>query len=98
MEKFSALLALCAGNSPVTGEFPSQRPVTRNFDVLFDLRLNKPLSKNREAGVLRRHLAHYDVIAVFFWNSMNRSTVKVGFRDFWKGVGHGHIGSFDIAD
>ena len=40
-----ALLALCAGNSPVTGEFPSQRPVTRNFDVFFDLRLNKRLSK-----------------------------------------------------
>ena len=34
-----ALLALCAGNSPVTGEFPSQRPVTRSFDVFFDLRL-----------------------------------------------------------
>ena len=45
METFAALLALCAGNSPVTGEFPSQRPVTRNFDVFFDLRLNKRLSK-----------------------------------------------------
>ena len=45
METFSALLALCAGNSPVTGEFPSQRPVTRSFDVFFDLRLNKRLSK-----------------------------------------------------
>ena len=42
---FSALLALCAGNSPVTGEFPSQNPVTRSFDVFFDLRLNKRLSK-----------------------------------------------------
>ena len=39
METFSVLLALCAGNSPVTGEFPSQRPVTRSFDVSFDLRL-----------------------------------------------------------
>ena len=39
METFSALLAICAGNSPVNGEFPSQRPVTRNFDVFFDLRL-----------------------------------------------------------
>ena len=29
METFSALLALCAGNSPVTGEFLAQRPVTR---------------------------------------------------------------------
>ena len=45
METFSALLALCAGNSPVTGEFSSQRPVTRSFDVFFDLRLNKRLSK-----------------------------------------------------
>ena len=45
METFSALLALCAGNSSVSGEFPSQRPVTRSFDVFFDLRLNKRLSK-----------------------------------------------------
>ena len=45
METFSALLALCAGNSPVTGEFPAQRPVTRNFDVFFDLRLSEQLSK-----------------------------------------------------
>ena len=45
METFSALLAFCAGNSPVTGELPSQRPVTRSFDVFFYLRLNKLLSK-----------------------------------------------------
>ena len=45
MEKFSASLAICAGNSPVTGKFSAQRPVTRNFDVFFDLRLNKRLSK-----------------------------------------------------
>ena len=44
METFSALLAICAGNSPVTGEFPAQRPVTRSFDVFFDL--NKRLSKH----------------------------------------------------
>ena len=45
METFSALVAICAGNSPVPGEFPTQRPVTRSFDVFFDLRLNKRLSK-----------------------------------------------------
>ena len=45
METFSASLALCAGNSPVPGEFPTQRPVTRSFDVYFDLRPNKGLSK-----------------------------------------------------
>ena len=45
METFSALLAICAGNSPVPGEFPTQRPVRRSFDVYFDLRPNKRLSK-----------------------------------------------------
>ena len=45
METVSALPAICAENSPVPGEFPAQRPVTRSFDVFFDLRLNKRLSK-----------------------------------------------------
>ena len=45
METFSALLAICAGNSPVSDEFPTQRPVTHSFDVYFDLRPNKRLSK-----------------------------------------------------
>ena len=60
MEPFSTLLTLCAGNSPVTGEFPAQRPVTRNFDVFFDLRLNGWVN-SRGACDLRRHRAHYDV-------------------------------------
>ena len=45
METFSALLALCEGNSPVSGELPAQRPVTRSFDIFFDLRLNKRLNE-----------------------------------------------------
>ena len=45
METFTASLAFCARNSSVTGEFPAQRPVTRNIDISFDLRLNKRLSK-----------------------------------------------------
>ena len=45
METFSALLALCAANSPVSGEFSTEGPVTRSFDVFFDLCLNKRLSK-----------------------------------------------------
>ena len=48
METFSALLALCAENSPVPGEFPAQRPVTRSFNVFFDLRLNEQLSKQSQ--------------------------------------------------
>ena len=49
METFSAFLAICAGNSPVTGEFPAQRPMMRSFDVFFDLRLNKGWVNNRDA-------------------------------------------------
>ena len=44
METFSALLAFSAGNTPVTGEFPAQRPVTRCFGVFFNLRPNRHLS------------------------------------------------------
>ena len=45
---------LC-GDSPVSGEFPAQRPVTRSFDVFFDLRLNKRLSQPTWG-----YRAHYD--------------------------------------
>ena len=56
-----ALLAFCAGNSPVTGEFPTQRPVTRSFDVFFGLRLNK---------LMRRYRAHYDVTVMVFFGGL----------------------------
>ena len=46
METFSALLAIWAGNSPVPGEFLTQKPVTRSFDVYFYLCPNKRLSKH----------------------------------------------------
>ena len=52
MEMFAALLAVCAGNSPVTSEFPAQRPVARNFKVFFDLHL-------------RRHCTHYAVTVMY---------------------------------
>ena len=45
-----SVTALCPGNSPVSGEFPAQRPVTRSFDVFFDLRPNKRLSKQWWGG------------------------------------------------
>ena len=63
-EKFSALLALCAVNSLVTGEFPAQRPVTRSFDAFFISAWINAWANNREAGDLGRHLAHYDVIVM----------------------------------
>ena len=61
METFFELLALCAANSPVTGEFPAQRPVTRGFGVSLIWAWINDWANNREAGDLRRHHAHDDV-------------------------------------
>ena len=61
MKIFSALLALCAGNSQVTGEFPAQRPVKWSIDVFLNLRLIKWLNKHSWGWWLRRYRAHYDV-------------------------------------
>ena len=64
MKTFSALLAICAGNSPASDEFPTQMPVTRSFAVFFDVCLNKRLWKQSWAGDLRRYDTHYDVIVM----------------------------------
>ena len=48
------------------GEFPTQRPVTLDSDVFFDLCLNSGWVNNLEAGDLRRPRAHYDVIVMIF--------------------------------
>ena len=62
MEIFYALLAIGAGNSPVTGEFPTQRPQWRGA-LMFSLIcawINDWVN-NHEAGDLRRQCAHYYV-------------------------------------
>ena len=84
METFSALLAICAGNSPVTGEFPAQRPVTRALMFsLISAGMNDWVNK-QEAGDLRRHCAHYDVTVMFSrwllsWHQVNTMS-SVGLR------------------
>ena len=72
METFSALLAICAGNSPVHGELSAQKPVTRRFDAFFDLRLNKRLTKQswRE---------WFETLSCPFWRHCN-DMKKVPFR------------------
>ena len=60
VETFSALLAICAGNSPVTGEFPAQRPVARGF-VFFDLRMHKRLGNQWWNRWFETPWPHYDV-------------------------------------
>ena len=84
-------ISFCEGNSPVTGEFPSQRPVTRSFDVFFELHLNKLLSKPlicrwletsvrslwRHSNVIRRWLSILGA-----WPSAN--TIKTKLRPaYW---------------
>ena len=78
METFSALLALCAGNSPVTGEFRTPRPVTRSFDVFFDLRLNKRLSKQTTRCWFEAH-DHYDVIVMYPANPSRTTDITALF-------------------
>ena len=52
------------------GEFPAQRPMTRSFDVFFDLRLNKRLSKQSWGWLLETLSPHYDAIVMFFPRNM----------------------------
>ena len=83
METFSVLLSLCAGNSAVTGEFPSQRPVTQSFDFsLISAWINNWIN-NRDARELGRHRAHYNVTVVV--SSEGRLTQW--WRWWWGGGG-----------
>ena len=61
METFSALLALCAGNSPVPANSPhkGQWRGALMFPLIC-VWINDWVN-NREAGDLRRHRGHYDV-------------------------------------
>ena len=52
---------LC-GEFTGSGEFPTQRPVTRSFDISLIYVWINDWVNNREAGDLRRHLTPYDVI------------------------------------
>ena len=86
METFSALLALCAGNSPVTGEFPSQRAVTPSFDVFFDLRLNKRLSKQSRGPSFemqsRSLWRHCNVVRLHHWRQSEEG-IKFSKSHYW---------------
>ena len=71
MEIFSVLLAICAGSSPVTDDFPTQRPVTRSFDVFSDLCLVNGWVNNHETCDLRSHRAHYNVTVTTTFPAMS---------------------------
>ena len=76
MKTLSALLAICAGYSPVPGEFPTQRPVTWSFDVYFDLRPNKRLSKQSWGW-------WFETLSPPVWSHRNEHTCVSGWGHSW---------------
>ena len=89
MKTVSALLAICAGNSPVPGELPAQKPVTRHFDVFFDLRPNKRLSKQSWGWWLETPSyslwRHHNVLCAF------ESALSHYIRSFHTAIGYNSI-------
>ena len=88
METFSASLAIGAGNSPVTGEFPAH---TKASDAeLWCFLWSAPWINGwvniREAGDLRRHRAHYDVIVMLALRDENSPAIG-GFLSSGMSIG-----------
>ena len=108
METFSALLALCAGNSSVTCEFPSQRAMTRSFDVF--CAWTNDWVNNRDAGYLRGNRAHYGVTLMISmsqytggWSQTNmfkanQSTVRVCSVHTWHSLRWRHNKLDGVSD
>ena len=82
-------------NSPVTGEFPSQRPVTQSFDISFDLQLNKQLNKQpwrwwfeTSLGSLWRHCNEKNITncisSIEIFQCQPRILILVSFQCTWK--------------
>ena len=107
METFSALLVICAGNSSAPGEFPAQRPVTRSFDVFFDLQPNKRLSKQwwcwwfetlscplwrHRNDVHRKHCStHFEIMPSYLVNSSIWSGSPCLFFRYGRQVARCHV-------
>ena len=64
METFSALLALCAGNSPVPVNSPHKGQWRGALMFSFIYAWINDWANNREAGDLRRQDGHYDIIVM----------------------------------
>ena len=106
MEIFSALLALCEGNPPVIGGFPSQRPVIQSFGVLFDLRtveqtIEKPVICDAILHSLWRHcnastwLVHLEVQCWTLIPGVTETSLVINDFEY---VFADHMISFNMAD
>ena len=91
MEAFSALLAICAKNSPVPGECPAQRPVMRSFDVFFDLRLNKRLSKQSRGW-------WFETLSRSLWRHCNALWSKELITAAWLPVPNYRVCQLDVIN
>ena len=82
MKTFSALMAFCAGSSPVIGEFSSQRRVTRSFDAFFDLCLNERLSTQSRCWwfetLSRSFWRHCKFLQVMSYNNLRNEVLWYG--------------------
>ena len=67
METLSALLAICAGNSPVTGEFPHKGQWREALMLSLMCAWVLNWVNNGKAGGLKRHRVHYDVTVMCWW-------------------------------
>ena len=88
----STLLAICVRNSPVTGEFPAQRPATWSFDVFFEVCMNKRLSKQSwgwwfemPLGSLWRHINVFHIPHSYLLQSLELPWAWIIFitAGFW---------------
>ena len=73
---------------PLTGEFPTQRPVTRGLDVSFDLHLNKRLSKPSWGW-------RFETPSRPLWRHCNRASQSQGLSN-WLSLQRLVTQSFDV--
>ena len=87
METFSPLLAICVGNSSVTGEFPAQLPVTRSFDVFFTGHLCGEFISHR--WIPRTKASDAELWCFLYWpfvRGIHRSPVNSPHKGQWRGA------------
>ena len=95
METFSALLALCAGNSPVPVNSPHKGQWRGALMFTLICTGINDWVNNREAGDLRRHLDHYDVSVMMA--SQITSPLILYSHVYWGGDQRKHQSSASLA-
>ena len=88
MKTFSGHWPFYDGNSPIPGEFPSQRSVTRSFDVIFYLRLNKRLIKEWIPGEFPSQRPVTRSFDAIFYLRLNKRLIKQWRRRWFETPSH----------